>query len=83
MDNKFTLSEASAEETEAFKEGLDELLTKFSLSLSLLINKKGIAIKTDDGKVESGFIDQPTLLIQKKTPTVEEPVIKDAENEPS
>lgn len=82
MDNtqKFELADASAEDTKAFTEGIDALLAKLSLGISLVINKKGISVKNDDGKVENVFVDQPTLLIQKKTLiTPEVGTVKDAE----
>lgn len=81
MDNtqQFSYSDASAEEKKAFTDGMDELLNKLSLSINLVINKKGISIKGDNGQVEVGFMDQPMLLLQKKTPAPNAPVIKDAE----
>lgn len=72
---KYKLEDASNEELEVFKKEMDELLAKLSLNLSLVINKKGISIKLENGTVENIFIDQPTLVIQKKVeiPDTSEP----------
>lgn len=82
MENnkKFRLEDCSKEEMQEFKEGMDELLNKLSLKLSLVINKKGMQIKLDNGKVETAFIDQPTLLVQKKIEEVEAEVVTPIES---
>lgn len=68
MDHKnYTLSEASAEEQKAFQIGLEELLTTLSLSIALVINKKGVTLKNEEGKEDHVFVDSPVILLQKKT----------------
>lgn len=78
MENKqkFELSDATPEDQKAFSEGMEELLNKLSLGISLVINKKNVSIKGEDGKVENGFIDQAVLIIQKKTPIEDESIKK-------
>jgi len=77
MEN-YNLVDASAEDNLAFKQGLEELLSKLSLHLSLIINKKAIGIKLEDGTSENGFIDQPSLLLQKK---VEKEILSPIQND--
>lgn len=80
MDNKkFTLVDSTPEDQKAFAEGIEELLTRHSLSLSLIINKKAIAINGEGDKPESAFVDQPMLVLNKKVFSEETPIIKEAE----
>ncbi len=66
QEKKYKSVDASKEDQEAFGKGLSELLEKLSLTLNLSIIKKGISIKLDNGALESGFMDSPTLMLQKK-----------------
>lgn len=75
MDKQYKLEDASQEEMQKFKDGMDELLNKLSLNLSLIINKKALSMKMEDGKVDNVFIDQPTLLIQKKVEIAESEIV--------
>lgn len=71
MDKKYKLKDPTPEEQEEFRKGLEELLAKLSLTLTLGINKKGLGIKLENGKMEYGFIDEPSMMIQKKIEIVE------------
>jgi len=66
-EKKFQLSDASPEDVTAFQKGMDELLEKLSLAVTLVINKRGVSIKLENGEIVNSFVDQPTLLVQKKT----------------
>jgi len=71
-DEKYVLSEASPEDMGEFKKGMDDLLNRLSLVCTLNINKKGVSIKLENGEKINSFVDEPTLLIQKKTKQVED-----------
>jgi len=63
---EYILEEVSSEDQLAFKNGVDELLEKLSLQLNLIINKRPITIKQEDGTSVVTFTDEPSLVLQKK-----------------
>lgn len=73
---KYILQDATIEDQELFKNGLNELLDKNSLALSLTINKRPITVKLEDGNSVVTFTDEPSIIIQKKVivPEVEKDV---------
>ena len=71
MDKKFELKEALIEDQQAFKQGLDELLTKLSLVFNVNIIKVPVGIKMEDGSVKNVFADEPTIILQKKVEVIE------------
>jgi hypothetical protein len=66
------LIDATPEDLKIFKEKMDAVLSELSLGLNLSINKQPVGIKLEDGTIQNGFIDQPTMLIQKKVEVAEE-----------
>ena len=66
MDKKYRIEEASADDQKAFNDGLNKLLAELSLTATLAIVKKGIAVKNEKGETENVFGDQPTLILQKR-----------------
>jgi hypothetical protein len=85
MDKKYDLKDSSIEDQKAFKQGLEELLTKLSLNLSVNIIKVPISIKLEDGTIKNVFADEPTILLQKKVEIAEPeaPKITDVEATPT
>lgn len=86
--NKFNLTDCSQEDQLAFKQGLEELLNKLSLNLSVNIIKSAVGIKLEDGTIKNVFADEPTFLLQKKvaipdTSEPEAPKITDVKTEPT
>jgi hypothetical protein len=82
-----TLKEATTSDQEAFKKGLEELLTNLSLQLSLSIVATPIGIKTPTGENKVAFANEPTIILQKKVaiPDTSEPEVKvtDVKAEPT
>jgi hypothetical protein len=71
MDKKFELKEALPEDQIAFKQGLEELLTKLTLVFNVNIIKVPVGIKMEDGSIKNVFADEPTIILQKKVEVVE------------
>lgn len=79
MEKKYKFSDASLEELQSFKEGMDKLLAELSLGISLVINKKEVVTKLENGSTDRFFVDQPSLMIQKKVEKVETEIVKQDE----
>ena len=82
------LVEATQEDQNAFKKGLEELLTTLSLQLSLSIVATPIGIKTPTGENKVAFANEPTIILQKKVETPdtsepEAPKVTDVKAEPT
>jgi hypothetical protein len=82
------LVEATQEDQNAFKKGLEELLATLSLQLSLSIVATPIGIKTQTGENKVAFANEPTIILQKKvevpdTSEPEAPKITDVKAEPT
>jgi hypothetical protein len=85
---KTNLVEATQSDQDAFKKGLEELLNKLSLKLTLNIVKSAVGVKLEDGSVKNVFADGPTIILQKKvevpdTTEPEAPKITDVKAEPT
>jgi hypothetical protein len=85
MDKKFVLKDATVEDQKAFGEGLNELCNKLGLTFNIGIVKQVLNVKGEDGKNKSVFVDEPTVLLQKKVtiPDTSEPKITDVKAEPT
>ena len=83
--SKINLVEATNEDQQAFKQGLEELLTKLSLTFNVNIIKVPVGIKMEDGSVKNVFADEPTIILQKKVEVAEPkaPKVVDVEATPT
>lgn len=75
MEKKYKFVDADANDQVAFKKEMDEVLNKLSLGLSLAIIKKEVSTKMENGTIETYFVDQPTLIIQKRIEEVEAEIV--------
>ena len=82
---KTNLVDATQSDQNAFKKGLEELLTSLSLQLSLSIVTTPIGIKTLTGENKVAFANEPTIILQKKVEVAEPeaPKITDVKTEPT
>ena len=72
MENKkYVFSDADANDQKAFSEGLEKLLTELSLGINLVINKIPVTLKSESGNPVNGFMDSPSIVLQKKIEQVE------------
>ena len=81
MEKKYTYSEPSLEDQQAFKAGLEELCNKLSLSFNQGINKVPIVVKDTQGQPKNIFAEEPVILLQKRTEVPEEVVPNTSEPE--